>query len=59
MQPRLLDAKDAAAYVGLSTKKLTQLANDGEIDRRYVGNRPKYERESLDDWIDTLPDSLD
>lgn len=59
MQPRLLDAKDAAKYVGLSPKKLTQLANDGEIDRRYVGNRPKYERESLDAWIDTLPDSLD
>lgn len=59
MQPRLLDAKDAAAYVGISTKKLTQLANDGEIDRRYVGNRPKYERESLDAWIDTLPDTLD
>lgn len=59
MQPRLLDAKDAATYVGLSTKKLSQLANDGEIDRRYVGNRPKYERESLDDWIDTLPDTLD
>lgn len=58
MQPRLLDAKDAATYVGISPKKLSQLANDGEVDRKYIGNRPKYERESLDEYIDNLPDTI-
>lgn len=54
--PRLLDAKQAAAYVGVSPKTLTRLADEGQIDRKYIGNRPKYERESLDEYADNLPD---
>lgn len=59
MDPRQLPAKDAARYAGVSEKKLAELARDGYIVRRYVGNRPKYERESLDSWIDSLPETLD
>lgn len=58
MKPRLLSAAEAAEYLAVSPKTLTRLAARGEITRRYIGNRPKYEREDLDAYIDTLPEDL-
>ena len=58
-QPRLLSAADAAKYLGASTKKMARLANEGLITRRYISNRPKYEREDLDAFIDTLPEDIE
>ncbi len=58
MQPRLLSAEDAARYLGVSERKLRELAKAGYITRRYIGNRPKYEREDLDEYIDTLPEDI-
>lgn len=58
MKSRLLSAAEAADYLAVSTKTLSRLAERGEITRRYIGNRPKYEREDLDAYIDTLPEDI-
>lgn len=55
LAPRQLTAKQAEQYTGTSPKKLGELANDGLIIRKYVGNRPRFERASLDEWMDNLP----
>lgn len=57
-KPRLLSATEAAKYLAISPRSLSELAKRGEITRRYIGNRPKYEREDLDAYIDTLPEDI-
>lgn len=58
--PRLLSAKDAAAYLGYKDpRSVARLADRGEITRRYLDGRPKYERASLDAYVDAQPEDLD
>lgn len=57
MDPRLLSAKDAATYLGFKDpRSVARLADRGEITRRYIEGRPKYERVSLDEYVDSLPE---
>ena len=49
--PAWISAAQVPEYCGLSSRKLQQLANDGEVERRYVGSKPLYRTASIDDYI--------
>lgn len=60
IEPRLLNAQDAAAYLGYKDpRSVARLADRGEIRRVYIENRPRYEKADLDDYINTRPEDLD
>jgi len=54
--PRLLRAKEAAAYLNVSTRTLWSLSNMGKIPtiRFGTGGRHsvRYDRRDLDEWIE-------
>lgn len=49
--PRLLDATEAAHYLGMSPSKLRTL----ELPRKIAGGKRLYERRDLDEYADSLP----
>lgn len=48
---------EAAALVGISVSTLKKAANNGEIQRHFIGRKPLYLRHELIDWIERLADS--
>jgi excisionase family DNA binding protein len=54
-EPRLLKARDAAAYLGLSERTLWTLANARKIPRVLFGmgrrKSVRYDRADLDAWV--------
>ena len=49
--PRLMQAKAAAHYIGVSTSKLRTLSLPSKTD----GGNVLHDRTDLDAWADTLP----
>lgn len=57
VKPRLMTARNAATYAGVSIATIRSLADAGEIERVYIESGFQYRIvvESLDAWISSLP----
>ncbi|MHB8188957.1 MAG: helix-turn-helix domain-containing protein [Ferrimicrobium sp.] len=49
--PRLMNAKDAGDYLGLSPYTLKRLARTGQIPALLIGNSWKFSVPALDRWL--------
>jgi len=47
----ILNAKQAAQYIGVSYWTLLSLARQGKIKHFRVGNRKLFRKSSLDEWM--------
>ena len=55
LEPRLVDVKSAAAYVGISASKLLNLVHEGRAPNpRRIDRRRLWDRHDLDQFIDEL-----
>lgn len=54
--PRLLSRDDSAYYSGISVETIDARVREGVIEVRYEGRRKLIVRESLDAYLDSLPD---
>jgi excisionase family DNA binding protein len=57
MKPALMRVADAATYLGLSDRQIRYLAEDGVLERRWVGKRQyRITTTSLDAYVAGLPE---
>jgi excisionase family DNA binding protein len=49
----LMDVKEAAEYVGLSTFTVRRLAKQGELPAAKIGRAYRFKREDIDSYIRT------
>ena len=42
---------------GVNERTIREAANDGEIERRYIGRKPLYSAESINEWIKNHSDA--
>ena len=52
MDEDLMTSGEAAEYLGVSVRRVNELAETGKIERRRVGTFWLYSRASLDAWKD-------
>jgi excisionase family DNA binding protein len=50
--PRLYSAKEAAKYIGLSTREVYNMIANGELPAVRHGKRTMLDKRDLDSWID-------
>lgn len=55
---RWVDGPRIYPLFGVSERTVREAANNGEVVRRYVGRKPLYSAESIDDWIDSQSSDL-
>ncbi len=53
--PRLMDASQAAKYLGRSKQAIYHMANQGKIPCKRDGSRLFFDRVELDAWIANMP----
>ncbi len=51
---KLIDAKTAADYIGISYWMITNLARNNKIPCVKMGDRHYFKKDSLDSWVDDL-----
>ena len=55
--PQWVSAAQIPTVFGLSARTITDAVRDGDdIERRYIGNKPLYNVESINTWIDSHPE---
>lgn len=57
LRPRVVSAKEAMRYLAIGETKLHELLNGGRIQAKKSGNRLLITVESLDAYIDSLPNA--
>jgi excisionase family DNA binding protein len=57
LRPRVVSAKEAMRYLAIGETKLHELLNAGRIQAKKSGNRLLITVESLDAYIDSLPNA--
>ena len=60
MRPLMVSKKVAATMLGLSEREVIRLLNEGELERRWIGDGSRYYRipfESLEAYVAALPES--
>jgi excisionase family DNA binding protein len=53
----VMDVHDAAKYLGISHDTLYKYANDGFVPAFKLGNRWRFRRARLDEWMDKEAES--
>lgn len=51
VKPVLMNARAAAAYLGISYWSMTEMARKKKIPFVPVGDRPHFRKETLDQWV--------
>lgn len=51
--PRLLDVKEVAGILGISTRKLEDLVKEGALRPLWIGNQRRFSPESVDAYLRT------
>lgn len=49
----ILSTREAAQLLGISTRKLWELTNRGEVPHTRIGRRVLYSREKLLEWFES------
>lgn len=57
--PRTLSTSEAATYIGCERKKLLRLLHAKRIRAKDLDGRLRFTMESLDKFLNGLPDALD
>jgi excisionase family DNA binding protein len=57
--PRTLSTSEAATYIGCERKKLLRLLHAKRIKAKDLDGRLRFTMESLDKFLNGLPDALD
>jgi excisionase family DNA binding protein len=57
--PRTLSTSEAATYIGCERKKLLRLLHAKRINAKDLDGRLRFTMESLDKFLNGLPDALD
>ena len=52
MEKEILDIKEVAKYLKVSTDLIYKYANSGKIPCFKIGNKWKFEKSSIDKWIE-------
>ena len=55
--PRLMKAADAAQYLGISVRMLSNLVAQSEIPRKQVESMKLFDREDLDEYANGLEEA--
>lgn len=55
MEKRGYSEKEAAEYLGSSTRVIREQVAKGNLPVRYLGAKKLYDREDLDAYFNTLP----
>ena len=54
VERRMLDYKNAAAYLSISLRGMKQLAADGKVPKVLIGHRVLFDKDDLDAFIDRI-----
>lgn len=54
-EPLLLTARQAGEYLGLSKDYMYRKASEGLVPHRRIGNRTRFIRTELDEWVRRQP----
>jgi excisionase family DNA binding protein len=52
IEPRLLDARQAAEYLGTSPRHLRRLVSERALPVRHLGGKVRFARADLDRWVE-------
>lgn len=58
MEKRLLSAREAAVYLGVSHRTIWSWAQDGELPVTRLGRRVLFDRSRLDEIIERLTEDV-
>lgn len=47
----ILNSKEAAEFLGISTPHLYELNKEGKLPVKYIGSKPMYFVDELIDWV--------